>query len=99
MSPRSSGDPKKRVDWQSSFREASPYMGLGIQLALVMVFFTVGGYLIDRTAGTLPWLTVLGGVLGMVAIFTKLIRVSSELSADARKRRESRGPKTDGSAD
>lgn len=62
--------------WQEGIRDAGPYLGLGMQLALTMVFFTVGGYLLDRWLNTLPWLTIVGAVLGMTAVFVHLVRVS-----------------------
>lgn len=61
-------------------REASPYMGLGMQLALSMVFFVGGGYLLDRWLDTSPWLLVAGAVLGMVAVFVNLFRLVAELN-------------------
>lgn len=66
-------------DWRSSFREAGPYLGLGMQLAGGMALFTLGGYLLDRWLGTLPWLTVGGGILGTISVFTLLVRVVREL--------------------
>ena len=66
--------------WQASFREAGPYMGLGIQLAVSMVLFTLGGYLLDKWLQTTPWLTIAGAVLGMVAVFAYLVRLSQSLS-------------------
>ena len=69
-------------------REASPYLGLGMQLALTMAFFSLGGYLIDRSLGTIPWLTIVGGVVGMIAVFVQLLRVSQEMSHKQRKERD-----------
>lgn len=51
-----------------------------MQLAGAMVLFTLGGYFLDGRLGTTPWLTALGGVLGMVAVFVQLIRTSQEMS-------------------
>ena len=76
---------KPGTDWRSSLKDASPYLGLGMQLALGMAFFTIGGYLLDRYLDTVPWLTIVGGVAGMVAVFVKLIRVSADLSGGPRR--------------
>lgn len=61
-----------------------------MQLALAMAFFSGGGYLLDRWLGSTPWLTVVGGVVGMVAVFVQVIRVSKELDQKARQRRRPR---------
>ncbi len=61
-------------------QESSGYLGLGMQLALSMVFFVVGGYLLDRWLGTAPWLLIAGAVLGMVAFFVQLFRVVGEMN-------------------
>ena len=63
-----------------SLREASPYLGLGMQLGFSIVVFTGGGYLLDRWLGTIPWLTVGGALIGMVAMFAQVLRISNEMS-------------------
>lgn len=65
------------ADWRASFREAGPYLGLGMQLAAAMAFFSGIGYLADLQFKTLPWLTVAGGLIGMVAVFVQLVRVTN----------------------
>lgn len=77
-------DPSAGASWRAAMHEASPYLGLGMQIALSMAFFVGGGYLLDRWLGTTPWLLVAGAVLGMVAIFVQIIRVSQELSAKSK---------------
>lgn len=67
--------------WQEGFRDAGPYLGLGMQLALTMVLFTIGGYLLDGWLDTTPWLTITGAVVGMTAIFIHLFRVSKSMPA------------------
>ncbi len=64
---------------QEVLRELGPYMGLGFQLALGMAFFVVGGYLLDRWLDTQPWLTLVGIVLGLVAVGAKLWQVNVQL--------------------
>jgi hypothetical protein len=73
--------------WQESLRDAGPYLGLGMQLAFTMVFFTIGGYFLDGWLETLPWLTIAGAVLGMTAVFIHLVRVSKSLPSSRRTRR------------
>lgn len=91
-----SDEPSAGASWRAAMHEASPYLGLGMQIALSMAFFVGGGYLLDRWLSTTPWLLVAGAVLGMIAIFVQIIRVSQELGAKskaaaaARKRDEER---------
>lgn len=59
-------------------------MGLGLQLALGMAFFSVGGYLLDRWFDTLPWLTLGGVVLGLVAVVAKLWQINLQLQQQKR---------------
>ena len=80
MSSRTDPNQKPPADWREGFRAAGPYVGLGMQLAGAMVLFTLGGYFLDGRLHTTPWLTVLGGILGMVAVFVQLIRTSQEMS-------------------
>ena len=77
----SGADKPPAKPWQAGLREASPYVGLGLQVAMSMVFFTGGGYLLDRWLGTLPWLTVVGAFLGMAAIGALLVRITQDLSS------------------
>ncbi len=55
-------------------------MGLGMQLALTMVFFVVGGHYLDRWLDTAPWLLLAGALLGMVSFFMYLFRLADQLS-------------------
>ena len=76
--------PEKAPDkstWQTSMREAGPYLGLGVQFALTMAFFTLGGYGLDYWLGTSPWLTIGGAFLGMTALFIQLFRVAGTLGS------------------
>ncbi len=75
--PKADPHPKPG-DWRSSMREAGPYLGLGLQLALTMLFFTGGGLLLDSYLGSGPWITIGGALLGMAAVFTHLFRITRE---------------------
>ena len=74
--------PERRppTSWQESLRDVYPYLGLGMQIALSLVFFVGVGYLLDRWLGTMPWLLIAGALLGMVALFVQVVRVSNQLS-------------------
>jgi F0F1-type ATP synthase assembly protein I len=62
----------------SSMREAGPYLGLGIELTISMVFFVIAGYFADEWLGTSPWLLILGIALSVVATGFTLGRVVRE---------------------
>lgn len=94
-SPRGSDSP---ADWRASVREVGPYLGLGLQLALSMAFFAVGGYLLDRWLDTLPWLTIAGSVVGMAAVFVLIFRIGGEIGQRSQSSKEQQGarPSDDG---
>ena len=63
----------------SSFREAAPYLGLGIQLAAaILVFYFIGSWA-DRKFDTTPWLMVVGVLIGAAGGFIQFFRSVSEL--------------------
>ena len=74
------------TDWRTSFRQASPYLSLGLQIALSMVFFVLGGYFLDRWLGSLPWLTIGGGVVGLASIIVHVFRISAQMGNNARRK-------------
>ena len=74
------------------------YGALGMQLALTVVVFSGAGYFADVWLNTSPWLLLVGIVLGMVAMFTQLIRVARDANARREERlaREARTPREKG---
>lgn len=93
--------PKPPADWRSSLGDAGPYLGLGMQLALTVAFFTAAGYGIDRWLGTLPWGTIIGALLGITMLFVQVVRVSKEMTTKAdrrRQQRDARSQRDDGGA-
>lgn len=78
--PEAGQDPDDDARWQASLRQSGPYLGLGMQLALSVVVFTGAGVGADLYFGTMPWGTIVGAGLGMVAMFYQLLRVNAEMS-------------------
>lgn len=76
----SSDDRGGSSNWGASVREAGPYLGLGMQLAFTIVAFTLGGYFLDRRFDTLPWLTIVGAIVGLVLLFAQLYRTVLDIS-------------------
>ncbi len=79
-SPDGPGYRPASKDWRASYRTAGPYLGLGLQMAFTMVFFTGLGYLIDTWLESLPWGLIAGAALGMVAIFLQLFRMVAQMN-------------------
>ena len=78
-----------RPKWQHNLGEVTPYLSIGVQLAATMVVYVGIGWLVDRWQDTTPVFLIVGSVVGMVAFFVQLIRVSKDLSAkNAAKKRE-----------
>lgn len=67
--------------WQRGLHDASPYLTVGIQLAGTMLLYIGLGWLVDRWLDTQPVFLIVGSVVGMVAFFVQLIRLTKELSA------------------
>ena len=59
-------------------RAAGPYLGLGLQIAVSMVFFVGLGLLVDRWLGTTPWGVIVGAAIGMVGIMALVLRVARD---------------------
>lgn len=70
----------KGGSWQNALHESSPFLGLGIQLAGTMLFYVFVGYMLDRWLNTSPWLLIAGSVVGMIAFFFQIYRLSVRLS-------------------
>ena len=63
-----------------TMKEVSPYLTLGIQLAItVVLFFFLGSYA-DGYFGTKPWLMIAGVLLGAVGGLIKFFKTVIELS-------------------
>lgn len=77
--------------WQGGLKEAAPYLSIGMQLAGTMVVYVGLGWLVDRWQDTTPIFLIVGGVLGMIAFFVQLLRVSHELSSRQKKKSKDKG--------
>jgi ATP synthase protein I len=62
------------------------YAGLGLQFALTMGVLGALGYWADTSFGTLPWLLVLGVLVGAVGGFVRIVKAVPS-SAPSRKER------------
>jgi F0F1-type ATP synthase assembly protein I len=64
---------------------AGPYIWLGWQIALSFVVYAAIGYFLDRWLDTTPWLLIAGVVMGLVAVFARIYRVSLEIKKQTQK--------------
>lgn len=80
-----SNDP--RVD----FREAGAHLSLALEPGLSMAICIVAGVLLDRWLDTTPWLMIAGLVLGMISMFSQLVRGVKKSEAREKKRRGAPG--------
>jgi ATP synthase protein I len=76
--------------WSTSgLRETAPYLGLGIQLAaVVLVSYFVGSWA-DGKFNTTPWLMLTGVTIGVVGGFWQFLRTVMDLTKkDSTKKRD-----------
>lgn len=65
-----------RSSFHNAFREAGPYLTLGLEMGFTMIIWAVIGYLLDRWLETMPWLTLSGVLVGMASVFLQLARAA-----------------------
>jgi len=77
---RKDRDDEGLSDLAEGYRKAAPYMAASSSLVAAVGVFTFLGYLADRKLGNeVPWLTMLGAVVGMtggfISFFKQVLRV------------------------
>lgn len=72
----------------SAMGDVAPYLGLGIEIMIAMVFFVLLGYFADGWLGTSPWLLILGVVLSALATGATLWRRVREMDARTKRRKK-----------
>ncbi len=61
-------------------REAAPFLGLGVQLAaVVLVFYFIGSWA-DGRLNTSPWLMIVGVMVGVTGGLIQFLRTVSGLT-------------------
>ena len=63
---------------------AQKYIGIGIQAGASVAFYLGIGLLLDKWLGTLPWLTLLGAIVGIIGMFALFVRMNRELNKSSR---------------
>jgi F0F1-type ATP synthase assembly protein I len=54
--------------------KAGPLLGIGATFVASILVCLAGGWWLDRTFGTTPWLTIVGSLLGIVIGFYLLVK-------------------------
>ena len=62
------------VNDDTECREAMRYSWLGVEFAIIVVAFAVGGYLLDLKLDTSPGFTAVLGVTGLICALYRAIR-------------------------
>jgi F0F1-type ATP synthase assembly protein I len=63
----------------SALRQAAPFVGLGLTLAVTVLAGLGGGYWLDRRLGTQPVFLLVGAALGVGAALYHFFKVVAEL--------------------
>ena len=56
-------------------RRSGKYLGIGSSFVASILACTVGGWWLDRRLGTLPWLTLVGAIVGIAVGFYLFFRL------------------------
>ncbi len=71
--------------------EGYRFLGIGLQFAGGIVFFTLGGVGLDRWLGTMPLFTIIGTILGATLSFINVyVKLQAYEEAEARRKKEKR---------
>jgi F0F1-type ATP synthase assembly protein I len=57
--------PQKQSGSFNALREAAPYLGLGLEMAVTLLAALGAGYWVDGKLGTRPAFMFVGGILGI----------------------------------
>jgi F0F1-type ATP synthase assembly protein I len=63
-----------------AYREAGPYMGLGLQLVAPIIGLTLLGWWLDETNHTKPLWTIIGAAVGSISGFYSFIKTILQLT-------------------
>jgi ATP synthase protein I len=68
-----------------AYREATPFLALGIQFAAIVVLTFFLGKWVDEKLNTKPWLMLLGIFVGISAGFYHFFKTVNEISKKSKK--------------
>ena len=69
--------------------EGYRFLGIGLQFAGGIIFFTLGGVALDRWLGLMPLFTIVGTLAGTALSFVNVfIKLQADIDAEARRKKE-----------
>jgi len=86
------GQHRKSADTGSIMRQLAPYLTLGTQMAVTVLFLAGAGWWIDDSFETSPWGLVIGSILGCVIGFYQFLH-SLQVLLKREKERQTEGRK------
>ena len=73
----------------SAMGEGYRFLGVGLQFAGGIIFFTLGGVALDRWLGLMPLFTIVGTLVGTALSFVNMyIKLQADIDAEARRKKE-----------
>jgi F0F1-type ATP synthase assembly protein I len=81
----------RRPNDNRALGEGYRFLGIGIQFAGGIIFFTLGGVALDRWLGLMPLFTIVGTLLGTALSFVNVfIKLQADIDSEARRKKEQR---------
>jgi len=78
--PKSEGHRQDNPSPRQAYRDAAPYLTLGIQLAVTVVIFFLLGWWLDSHNNTSPTFQLVGVLVGSVGGMIKFLKSVTEMS-------------------
>jgi ATP synthase protein I len=85
------GGDKSRTQFahlMASYRDVSPYLGLGLQLAVSILVFLFLGRWVDGKLGTTPVFMIIGAFVGAAGGMISFIRVAMRLNEENKRKKK-----------
>ena len=64
----------------------SEYLSLGAEITSSMLVPLLGGYAVDYYFGTEPWGTIIGALVGFLAVFTTIFKIAQRANRKSSKK-------------
>ncbi|MDX2129513.1 MAG: AtpZ/AtpI family protein [Chloroherpetonaceae bacterium] len=68
---------EKKPKQSTNIRETNDALGVGLQIAVSIVFFSLGGYWLDKSINTFPLFLIIGIAFGMIGMMVLLVKISN----------------------